>query len=99
MNKTKLCAKIFQIFLREIMKNTITEASIYEAQGLKNEALEIYKNILKNDPSNENAIAAIRRLSGLRSKNKDLNIQMLDFFLTMKSEEEINEFKRWLIKI
>ena len=29
------------------MKNTITEALIYEAQGLKDDALEIYKNILK----------------------------------------------------
>ena len=74
------------------MKNTITEASIYEAQGLKNEALEIYKNILKDDPSNQNAIDAIRRLSGFRSKHKDLNTQMLDFFINMKSEEEINEF-------
>ncbi|NDJ26927.1 hypothetical protein DMB95_03200 [Campylobacter sp. MIT 12-8780] len=82
-----------------MIKNTITEASIYEAQGLKNEALEIYKNILKNDPNNQNAIDAIRRLSGLRSKHPDLNTQMLDFFLRMKSEEEINEFKRWLIKI
>ncbi|HHW4153211.1 TPA: hypothetical protein ACUU9S_001829, partial [Campylobacter coli] len=27
-----------------MMKNTVTEASIYEAQGLKDEALEIYKN-------------------------------------------------------
>ena len=31
------------------MKNTVTEASIYEAQGLKDEALEIYKNILKEE--------------------------------------------------
>ncbi|MCX2682741.1 hypothetical protein OQH60_02510 [Campylobacter sp. MIT 21-1685] len=81
------------------MKNTVTEAFIYESQGLKNEALEIYKSILKEDPSNQNAIDAVRRLSGLRSKHKDLNIQMLDFFITMKNEEEINEFKRWLIKI
>ncbi|HHW4153236.1 TPA: hypothetical protein ACUU9S_001855, partial [Campylobacter coli] len=27
------------------------------------------------------------------------NTQMLDFFINMKSDEEINEFKRWLIKI
>lgn len=81
------------------MKNTITEASIYEAQGLKSEALEIYKKILREDPSNQNAIDAVRRLSGLRSKHSDLNAQMLDFFLRMKSEEEINEFKRWLIKL
>lgn len=81
------------------MKNTITEASIYEAQGLKTEALEIYKNILKKDPTNQNAIDAVRRLSGLRSRHKDLNLQMFDFFLDMKSEGEINEFKRWLIRI
>ncbi|KAA6227202.1 MULTISPECIES: tetratricopeptide repeat protein [unclassified Campylobacter] len=82
-----------------MMKNTITEASIYEAQGLKQEALEIYKNILKKDPNNQNAIDAIRRLSGFRSKHEDLNIQMLDFFIKMKSEKEISEFKRWLIRI
>ena len=29
------------------MKETITEALIYENQGLRDEALEIYKNILK----------------------------------------------------
>lgn len=80
------------------MKNTVTEASIYEAQGLR-QALEIYKNILKEDPDNQNAIDAVRRLSGFRSKHKDLNTQMLDFFINMKSDEEINEFKRWLIKI
>ena len=81
------------------MKNTVTEASIYEAQGLKDEALEIYKNILKEDPDNQNAIDAVRRLSGSRSKHQDLHTQMLDFFINMKSDEEINEFKRWLIKI
>ena len=81
------------------MVNTITEDSIYEAQGLKSEALEIYKNILRQDPNNQNAIDAIRRLSGLRSKHPDLNSQMLDFFINMKSDDEINEFKRWLIKI
>ncbi|TEY00972.1 tol-pal system YbgF family protein [Campylobacter sp. US33a] len=81
------------------MKNTITEASIYEAQGLKDEALEIYKNILKNDPNNQNAINAVRRLSGIKSYHEELNSQMLDFFIHMKSEKEINEFKRWLIRI
>lgn len=81
------------------MRYTITEASIYESQGLKNEALEIYKNILKQDANNKNAIDAIRRLSGLRSNHEDLNYEMLDFFVNMKSEEEINEFKRWLIRV
>lgn len=62
------------------MKNTVTEASIYEAQGLKDEALEIYKNILKEDPDNQNAIDAVRRLSGFRSKHKDLNSNVGFFY-------------------
>ena len=53
------------------MKNTITEALIYEAQGLKDDALEIYKNILKQDPSNKDALSAINRLSGLRKGARD----------------------------
>jgi hypothetical protein len=79
--------------------NTITEALIYEAQGLKDDALLIYKNILKSEPDNAEAMSAIRRLSGLRKRNPDLNEQMRDFFVKMKTNEEINEFKRWLIRL
>ncbi|KQI58204.1 hypothetical protein Y863_08060, partial [Campylobacter jejuni CVM 41905] len=61
-----------------------------ESRGLG----DVYKR-----QDNQNAIDAVRRLSGFRSKHKDLNTQMLDFFINMKSDEEINEFKRWLIKI
>ena len=79
--------------------NTITEALIYEAQGLKDDALLIYKNILKSEPDNAKAMSAIRRLSGLRKRNPDLKEQMRDFFVKMKTNEEINEFKRWLIRL
>jgi tetratricopeptide (TPR) repeat protein len=34
---------------------TLTLANIYELQGLKEDALEIYKEILKKDPSNTDA--------------------------------------------
>ncbi|CAD7287680.1 hypothetical protein LMG7974_00560 [Campylobacter majalis] len=81
------------------MLNTITKALIYEEQGLKDDALEVYKNILKNDPNNKDAISAIRRLSGLRKNIKAQNEQMKDFFVNMQSENEINEFKRWLVRI
>ena len=81
------------------MKNTITEALIYEAQGLKDDALEIYKNILTQDPSNKDALSAINRLSGLRKERVIKNEQMKEFFIRMKSDEEINEFKRWLIRL
>lgn len=81
------------------MKNTITEALIYEAQGLQDDALLVYRNILKSEPDNAAALAAIRRLGGLRKKNPRLNEQMCDMFVRMRTNEEISEFKRWLIRL
>ena len=77
---------------------TLTLANIYELQGLKEEALDIYKEILKKDPSNSDAKIAIRRLSGMRKKFLNVNVQMKDFFLKMDTEVEFNEFERWLLK-
>ena len=77
---------------------TLTLANIYELQGLKEEALEIYKEILKKDSSNSDAKIAIRRLSGMRKKFLNVNTQMKEFFLRMDDEIEFNEFERWLLK-
>lgn len=77
---------------------TLTLANIYELQGLKEEALEIYKDILKKDPNNAEAKVAIRRLSGVRKKFLKVNSQMKEFFVKMDSEVEFNEFERWLLK-
>lgn len=83
------------------MRGTITVALIYENQGLRDEALEVYKNILMRDPNNQEARSAIRRLSGLKRKNGETNEQMLEFYLNLKENDDagIREFKRWLIKI
>ena len=78
---------------------TITEAKIYEEQGLKDEALEIYKKILKKDKYNKLAKDGIMRLSGLISKNNNVNTDMLKLFLSIENQNEITEFKRWLINI
>ncbi len=77
---------------------TLTLANIYELQGLKEEALDIYKEILKKDPANSDAKIAIRRLSGMRKKYLGVNTQMKEFFLKMDTEVEFNEFERWLLK-
>ncbi len=77
---------------------TLTLANIYELQGLKEEALEIYTEVLKKDPSNSDAKIAIRRLSGMRKKFLNVNTQMKDFFLKMDTDVEFNEFERWLLK-
>ena len=77
---------------------TLTLANIYELQGLKEEALEIYKEVLKKDPTNGDAKIAIRRLSGMRRKFLNVNTQMKDFFLKLDEEVEFIEFERWLLK-
>ncbi len=76
---------------------TLTLASIYELQGLKSEALEIYKEILKEDPNNKEAKIAIKRLSGIKKSFDGVNEQMKQFFIKMDSEIEFREFERWLI--
>ena len=77
---------------------TLTLANIYELQGLKEEALDIYKEILKDDPNNSEAKIAIRRLSGMRKKFLNVNMQMKEYFLKMDTEVEFKEFERWLLK-
>ena len=79
--------------------NTLTLASIYELQGLKDEALEIYKELLKDDPNNKEAQVAIKRLSGIRKKYRGVNEEMKKFFVEMDSEVEFMEFERWLVKL
>ncbi len=78
---------------------TLTLANIYELQGLKEEALEIYKEVLSREPSNSDAKIAIRRLSGMRRKFLGVNKEMKDFFIHMEDEIEYIEFERWLLKI
>lgn len=77
---------------------TLTLANIYELQGLKEEALEIYKEILKKDPSNSDAKIAIRRLSGMRKKFLGVNNEMKTFFVQMDEKAEFIQFERWLLR-
>ena len=78
---------------------TLTLASIYELQGLKDEALEIYKEILKENPDNKEAKIAIKRLSGIRKNFPGVNEEMRKFFAEMSSEIEFREFERWLLRL
>ncbi len=78
---------------------TLTLANIYELQGLKDEELDIYNDILKKDPNNSDSKIAIRRLSGMRRKFLGVNKEMKEFFVTMDESVEYNEFERWLLKL
>lgn len=78
---------------------TLTLAQIYELQGLKQEALEIYHAILKEDPENQEAQSAIQRLSGIRRQFEGVNESMKQFFIDMENEDEFNEFEQWLSEL
>jgi tetratricopeptide (TPR) repeat protein len=78
---------------------TLTLAQIYELQGLKADALEIYKEILKRDPGNAEARAAIHRLSGVRRRFKGVNEAMLRHFVEMDDEDAFARFERWLAQL
>lgn len=78
---------------------TLTLASIYEFQGHKEDALEIYKEVLKKNPGNKEALAAVRRLSGVHKKYGGVNAKMRDFFVLMRSDLEYKEFERWLARL
>ncbi|GHS89503.1 hypothetical protein FACS189487_09840 [Campylobacterota bacterium] len=76
---------------------TLTLASVYENQGLKEEACEIYREILAREPENIEARLALRRISGVRRKFDGANREMVSFFVNMDSPAEFAEFERWLI--
>ena len=78
---------------------SLTLASILEFQGHKDDALFMYRDILKEEPTNREAQAAIRRLSGMRRRYAGVNSQMKEYFIAMSSEDEFREFERWLIAL
>lgn len=80
------------------MKN-LTLAEVYELQGLKDEALEIYKDMLSENPDNLDAQRGIKRLRGLREEFSGVDKKMLNFFVDMDTKTEFVEFERWLLKL
>ena len=78
---------------------TLTLASIYELQGHRYEAAEIYKEILKNNPDNIESKIALKRLLSNRKSYGKADKEMLDLFVKMDSAVEYSEFERWLLKL
>ncbi len=80
------------------MKN-LTLAEVYELQGLKDEALEIYKDMLNENPNNLDAKRGMKRVRGLREEFSGVDKKMLNFFIDMDTKSEFVEFERWLVGI
>ncbi len=77
--------------------NTLTLASIYESQGHKRDALEVYWKILESDPNNSAAMRAIERLSKIRREFKNPNPKKVKEFVSIKTDKEYRAFEEWLL--
>ena len=58
---------------------TLTLASIHESQGYHDEAIQIYQDILADDPENEAALLGLQRLTQRRREFAGVN-QKKKFF-------------------
>lgn len=77
---------------------TKTLASIYELQGHRLEALEIYKDVLKSEPQNIEIQNAIKRLSSERKIFDGVNLKAKEVFVEASNLQELKIFERWLMK-
>ncbi|TLE00694.1 tetratricopeptide repeat protein [Helicobacter japonicus] len=77
---------------------TLTLAQIYEMQGLKEDALKIYREILLESPENKEAQMAIKRLMLVQKYFPPLNLAKKELFVNPKSQEDLIQFQRWLLQ-
>jgi hypothetical protein len=66
-------------------------AKIYENQGHTEDALVIYKEILKNDKTNLEVQKAVARITNTDTKK-------VSYFVKMHTKEHFEAFEKWLVK-
>lgn len=76
--------------------SNLTKALIYESQGLIEDAILLYKDILKIDPNNKEALLGLERLSLEKDSRK--NSDKLELFYS-SDKNDIDKFKKWLVDI
>lgn len=77
---------------------SIALARIYEMQGLKEDALTIYRDILLHDPSDKDAQHAIKYLMLEQSNFPHVNTARKEQFISPQSQDDRIQFQRWLFQ-
>ncbi len=77
---------------------TIALAQIYELQGLKDDALKVYREILLESPENKEAQMAIKRLMLVQECLPPVNETQKNMFIEPSSQEDTLQFQRWLLQ-
>jgi len=80
------------------MRQNKIYAKILESQGFFKEAFVIYKNLLKQNPDDDEIKMALKRLKKIRDSFNGVNVEKRDFFIKMESDEEFRSFEEWLIE-
>lgn len=76
---------------------TITLATIYENQGLKEDALKIYQDILELQPDNEEARLGIARLGNAPVQFVG-DSEWLEVFNQITNPAQNQKFQEWLLQ-
>lgn len=76
---------------------TITLATIYENQGLKEDALKIYQDILDIQPDNEEARLGVMRLSN-EPTHSLADPKWLEVFAHITDPKQNQKFQEWLLQ-
>ncbi|WP_394909784.1 tetratricopeptide repeat protein [uncultured Helicobacter sp.] len=76
---------------------TITLATIYENQGLKEDALKIYQDILDLQPDNEEARLGVARLS-TNATHSLADSKWLELFNHIADPKQNQKFQEWLLQ-
>jgi len=71
-------------------------AHIYEIQGYKDEAITIYKEVLKNNPNNKEAQESLIRLKTQQHKFSGANRDKLALFVNAKNNLDYQQLEEWL---
>ncbi|CAM2768256.1 hypothetical protein [Helicobacter felis] len=87
------------------MEQTIALASVYELQGLKSQALEVYNSVLEKEPTNAEALSGVKRLSQPSAQLREyaplqrFEVQkMQKLFIQAESLEELQAIEKWLLE-
>lgn len=71
-------------------------ASVYEIKGEREKAIAIYRDILRQNPSDKVAENSLRRIATRKVDSKGINSDMLSYFKKATSKVELYELERWL---
>ena len=71
-------------------------ASVYEIRGEREKAVSVYRDILKENPTDKKAESALRRIATRKVATSGINADMLSFFKKATTKAELYELERWL---